>query len=659
MAMSGNNRRRAIISDLLGLLPVLILAFYVAFIPHLNYPYPVHHDEWMHMTYSKALMQAGSISFADPFYGQGMVTNANMEAGFHIFWGIFQQITGISWLTIFRYFPSIVFVITALSVYVLTRREGFGWEAAFFTCLIPTSVGILGPAFLVPMAMGMLFLPLCLFLAFNFKSWPCYLLLFLFTCFLLSMHPLTAVGLVIILIPYILLNLKGNFRHSLGITLALAIPFVATLPLTFKMLLPTAKLLLSQQLPTPGVNLPPLLQAYGYLPILLAFAGVMFLAMKGGKKNFGLVFGLLALLLMLILFFRFHYGQPNLYERGLTLMLLMLGIIAGAGLQWIRKIRLSTRYTGEHRAFAPANLGNIFCIFLVGLILAVSIPSRLNTSYYHMIDDEDYQSFVWIRDNIDSSYEVALVDPWKATAFTAITGKNVLSRIFMRQEPIDDSIYQFLGDGCQNTNFLIDNKVSMIYNRLSCNNTDLVEVRNNVYLLNPKTSQRIALSNLLRTPGFETIYGNRPANWHEWSYNYASPPNFLYAEPGRMGGSGVGIEMFETEPFNPWPSAEWLQDVAVIAGESYSIGGWIRTESIIGQGGAMIYPSWKGPGNTWISNTHFMSYVPGTTGWTYYEGKVTAPQGATTCTLCCALEGCSGKGWFDDIMFSAITGAKP
>jgi hypothetical protein len=604
-------------------------------------------------------MQAGSISFADPFYGQGMVTNANSEASFHIFWGIFQQITNISWLTIFRYFPSIIFVMTVLSVYILTRREGFGWEAAFFTCLIPTSSGILGPAFLVPMAMGMLFIPLCLFLAFNFKSWPCYLLLFLFTCLLFSMHPPTAVGLVIILIPYILLNLKGNFRHSLGITLALAIPFVATLPLTFKRLLPTAKLLLSQQLPSPWVNLPPLLQTYGYLPILLAFAGIIFLAMKGGKKNFGLVFGLLALLLMLILFFRFHYGLPTFYERGLTLMLLMLGIIAGAGLQWIRKIRLSIRPTGAYRAFAPANLGNIFCLFLVGLILAVSIPNRLNTYYYHMIDDEDYRAFVWIRDNIDSNYEVSLVDPWKATAFTAITGKNVLRRLFVRKEPVDDTIYQFLGDGCQNTGFLIDNKVSMIYNQLSCNNTDLVEVRNNVYLLNPTISQKIALSNLLQNGGFEAISGNPPANWHKWSQNCASPPNFLYAELGRGGGSCVGIEMFETEPFKPWPFAPWVQNVPVTAGESYSIGGWIRTENIIGQGGARIIPQWKGPGGTWIGQTQFMSYVPGTTGWTYYEGKVTAPQGATICTVCCALQGCSGKAWFDDIMFSDITGAKP
>jgi hypothetical protein len=379
--------------------------------------------------------------------------------------------------------------------------------------------------------------------------------------------------------------------------------------------------------------------------------------MKGGKKNFGLVFGLLALLLMLLVFYRFHYGLPILYERGLTLMLLMLGIIAGAGLQWIRKIRLPTRSTGACRAFAPANLGNIFCIFLVGLILAVSIPSRLNTYYYHMIDDEDYQAFVWIRDNIDSNYEVALVDPWKATAFTAITRKNILRRIFPSKKPVDDTIYQFLDDGCQNTSFLIDNKVSMIYNRLSCNNTDLVEARNNVYLLDPKTSPKIGLSNLLQNAGFEAISGNPPAHWYKWFRN--CKPSFQYPEPGRTGGSCVGIEMFEAEPFKPWPFATWLQDIPVTAGESYSIGGWIKTESVIGQGGAMIVPHWKGPGGTWISGTKFMSDVQGTTGWTYYQGKVTAPQGATICTVCCALAGCSGKAWFDDIMFSNIAGAGP
>ncbi len=155
-------------------MPISALAFYLAFIPHHNYPYPVHVDEWFHLANAKALMRTGSITFPGSFL---------LEAGFHLFWGVFQTISGISWLEVFRYFPGIIFIITVLSVYILAQRQGFGWEAAFFTSLMLTTVGILGPAFLVPMAMGLLFIPLSLFLAFNFRTVWSYLTLFIFISF--------------------------------------------------------------------------------------------------------------------------------------------------------------------------------------------------------------------------------------------------------------------------------------------------------------------------------------------------------------------------------------------------------------------------------------------------------------------------------------------
>src|SRR4030042_4240339 len=90
------------------ILPVMALAFYIAFIPHQNYPYPLHIDEWGHLAVSEALLKAGSTTFSEPFFGNPVSLSANLEAGFHLFWGIFHQISGISWLTIFRFFPSIV-----------------------------------------------------------------------------------------------------------------------------------------------------------------------------------------------------------------------------------------------------------------------------------------------------------------------------------------------------------------------------------------------------------------------------------------------------------------------------------------------------------------------------------------------------------------------
>ncbi len=483
--MSRQNIWQLAKSDYLKLVPILALAFYLAFIPHLNYPYPVHIDEWVHLAYSKAMLSAGGTTFVDPFLGQGTLTlSSNPEAGFHLFWGIFHQISGLSWLTIFRYFPSIVFMMTVLSVYILAHRHGFGWEAALFTSLIPTTVGILGPAFLVPVAMGMVFIPLTIFLAFNFRNVWSYLAVFIFTSLLLSIHAPSGISLVIILVPYILLSLRGNSKHSLGLTLALAVPFLLPFPWIFDLLLPTVKeLLVPQPLPT-YVDFPPIIRTYGYLPVLLALLGTFVLILRGGKKEFGLVLGLLAMLLMLATFFIFHYGIPIVYERGLMHMMLMVSIIAGAGLMTIKNLRLPEKLSS--RLGIPVltdNIGKILCLALVVLTLVIAIPARQSTYYYHMIDERDYEAFVWMKDNISDDYEKAILDPWKATAFVAVTGKTVLTRIHAVDKPSDEEAYEFLRGGSVDTIFLRENGISIVYTGTPPQNPDLVEVRKNIYLL--------------------------------------------------------------------------------------------------------------------------------------------------------------------------------
>jgi len=461
--------------DYLILLPIMALAFYIAFIPHHNYPYPLHVDEWINLVRSKELMEAGDITFAGSFL---------LEAGFHLFWGVFQTISGISWMDIFRYFPSIIFIFTVLSVYILAQRQGFGWEAALLTCLIPTTVGILGPSFLVAMSLGLLFIPLSLFLAFNFKTGWSYLSLFIFTCFLLTIHAPTAVGLAIILAPYILLNLKGSFKHSLGLTLALVVPFLAPFPWIFHMLLPTAKLLFSSKPIPTYIELPRIIQAYGYLSILFCLLGTFLLAIKGRKESYGLILGLLMLLAMLVVYYTFHYGVEIMYFRGLIYMMLMMSIVAGAGLMGVRQLKLPARVNAWLKApLITQNAGNILCLALIALTLVMVIPVRQDIPYYHMIDGEDYEAFVWIKDNLSQGYSRAILDPWKATAFTAITDKDTYTRIHSYPTDRDKIAYTFLEDGCTDTAFLRGNGISIVYSQQGCNNPDLVEARKNVYLL--------------------------------------------------------------------------------------------------------------------------------------------------------------------------------
>lgn len=470
--------------DYLILLPIMALAFYIAFIPHQNYPYLVHIDEWVYLARSKALLGAGSTTFIDPFLRQStMSLSSNLEAGFQLFWGVFHQISGIPWLTIFRYFPGIIFMMTVLSVYILAHRQGFGWEAALFTCLIPTTVSILGPAFLVPVAMGLLFVPLSIFLAFNFRTVWSYLVVFIFTCFLLCIHPPSAICLVIILAPHILLSLRGSFKHSLGLTLAIAIPFLIPFPWIFDLLLPTARALFTPY-PSIPLDLPQLMATYGYLPIVFCLLGVFVLALRGGREDRGLTLGLLAILLMLVIFFTLHYGVGIVYERGLMYMMLMVSIVAGAGLMWVKNTSLPRKIGVRLRApLIRQNVGKILCLALVGLTLAICIPARQNIPYYHLMDEQDYEAFVWIRDNVSDDYEKAILDPWKATAFTATTGKNIYTRIHMGPSAKSNKAYAFLKDGSRDTTFLRENGISIVYTRSPCSNPDLTKVRENIYLL--------------------------------------------------------------------------------------------------------------------------------------------------------------------------------
>lgn len=468
--MTLSNAHKIPKTDYLILLPIMALAFYIAFIPHHNYPYPLHVDEWVHMVYSKAMLQGSIIS--------------NLEAGFHLFWGVFQTISGISWMDIFRYFPGIIFIITVLAVYILAQREGFGLEAAFFTCLIPTTVGILGPAFLVPVAMGLLFTPLILFLAFNFRTVWSYLLIFILISFLLSIHAPSAICPIIVLAPYILLNLKGNFKHSLGLILIFVIPFLAVFPWIFNMLLPTAKQLFSSQPIPTYIELPRIIQAYGYLPILFCLLGTLLLAIRGGNKNYSLILGLLVLLVMLVVYYTFHYGVEIMYFRGLMYMMLVMSIVAGAGLMGVRKLRLPARVNAWLKVpFITQNVGNILCLALIALTLVMVIPVRQDTPYYHMIEEEDYEAFVWIKDNVSEGYGKAVLDPWKATAFSAIAGKDIYSRVHAYPTAKDERAYTFLNNGCADTAFLRENGISIVYSQEGCDNPDLVEVRENVYLL--------------------------------------------------------------------------------------------------------------------------------------------------------------------------------
>ena len=486
--MNQQDRWRILKSDYLKLIPIVALAFYIAFIPHVDYPYPVHIDEWRHIAHNNALLEAADIDYQDPFTGLEMPGGekeiALLEVGYHIPFSIFYRLSGLSWMDIHRFFPSIIFALTVISAYILARRMGFGWEAALFACLVPTTVGIMGPDFLVPVGMGLLYVPLLLFLVFNFRTIQSYIVLFVFTCFLMTLHAPSAICIILVLLPFILISLVDNFRHGAGIILAIALPILVTLPWTMDLIISTGQELFVKQ-PLPAHHdLPRIIKTYGYIPFGICLFAVFVLAIRGGKNNYSLLLGLLMLTLMLAVFYTAHYGVGMMYLRGLLYVMLMMGIIAGAGVMEIRKLEFPGLIgLKEKYPLVIQSVGTFLCLALIGATLAVAIPARQNIPYYNMIDDDDYEAFVWIKENVGEEYETAILDPWKGTPFTAITGKYVYTKIHSAPKAKDEEAYNFLKGGCSNTAFLRENGISIVYTGIESDNPDLVEVFQDVYIL--------------------------------------------------------------------------------------------------------------------------------------------------------------------------------
>ncbi len=156
----------------------------------------------------------------------------------------------------------------------------------------------------------------------------------------------------------------------------------------------------------------------------------------------------------------------------------------------VREIKLPEKIIRQLKApLITQKVGVFICLALIGLTLATTIPARLNTPYYHMIDEQDYEAFEWIAQNVSADYKKAILEPWKATAFTAITMKSIYTRIHSYPKPEDTTASEFLQRGCTDTNVLIENGISIVYSRWEGNNPELVQVRENIYLLKPDGSQ--------------------------------------------------------------------------------------------------------------------------------------------------------------------------
>jgi hypothetical protein len=443
------------------LIGILILAAFTAYIPHLNYPYPLHVDEWCHIAIAKQIAKTGNFS---PGRFTGREVFDDFEIGYHSLLALIHKITGLG-ILIPVYLPAIFSMISVLCVFLLAKRWGkkTAFISAFLTALIPSNVTIGGPSLLLPLNLTLIFTPLSLFIVFNAKKIRDYIILSLINIFIILTHPPTAILVNLLLFFYLLLNIKTNKKKSKLIFLSLLMPFAIGLFRLLSLVKISGLEILTY---TFWVWLKEIPYLFGYIQTAFFILGFYLLAKHGKKEDWTILFSITSFLILIFFYIQTGWLPLFSYHRIYMSLFILMVLVTGYGISKFKS--------------------KLLIILVLFLITIISLQQHFSTPYYHIINDNDYQNFLWIKDSTSSDIRV-LLDPWKARAFTAITERKVFTVMpFGPDQEIlkmNQQAYNFFNGNCTNTSFLIENNISVIYSPIKCQNDNLTEAKDGIYFL--------------------------------------------------------------------------------------------------------------------------------------------------------------------------------
>jgi hypothetical protein len=468
------------------------------FLPHIkeNYFLPIHVDEWEHWSYSQAFMKTGSTSFINPYIGEGIISP--QEIGFNIFTSSISWILNVDFTSIFLFFPSILIIfvcLTAFNIGEKTERK-FGLLAALFISFIPTTCRFLGPSFFIPITLGILYLIFLIWLFQQEEKQAIILIPILIFCIFLIHPPTALAGLILIMVYSLLLIFEKKYQSSFLLIIASLLPIglIFLIATRWDLSLQTVidgflgeNYILEMGLPKIWINL----EQMGIILWGLLIIGVYYSIVNGKTIIRTIFLSIIAFISLIILYDRYGYGMPIMYERSFTYLFLLISLLAGLGLTELTKT--FSKILGKN--LKKINVKNMKILhyilpsLLILILISTTIPAHINIPYYHIIDENEFETYSWIKENIKDYYQngfennKGVVDPFKASPFSAITGLNIIS---LSMSPLygyeyHDEVELFLNNECKNTKFLQKFGASVISSS-NCNNNNLTMIYPNVYI---------------------------------------------------------------------------------------------------------------------------------------------------------------------------------
>jgi hypothetical protein len=502
---------------LTGLAGILLFSFWVGMSPHWDYLYPLHVDEWFHIGYAQSTLEAGRLEYSNP-YNRPEVS-FHPEMGFHLLMGFLKTVTGLSWMSLYRIAPGLLLALLAFLTYAYGHRNGFGWAAALFVPLIPTSIRTLGPAFVVPVTTAMLFIPVTLLILHTIeeksqgKSLWLLLVLIGGTIFI---HPPTEVaitGLAVLYLAGFVVAALVQRRYGEGVNLLLAIGFRTMIPIVvLGVWLPSVNqevLEQSASAASSGVVGPlglhsEFAQAFGTVAVVASVLGIfLFIARGDGVRSYLLPLFTLLILAFLVFFFPMYRSGPHiLYERGWLYLGLLMAIFAGYGVAiYFRSIPAIARTTasrlglplGSWIAVSLWSTGVAVVLLALTTGLVANGKRQTYAQYYHVINDASFADFRWLGQHSVPGQLIAMGEPSLGWAYPPVAGPGTEVYLAISAPWTTKGVNKaraMLASGEADVSWLKKSGISVFYTcrprTFVCEdleNNDLFKVRHGVYLV--------------------------------------------------------------------------------------------------------------------------------------------------------------------------------
>lgn len=440
---------------------VLFLAFSMAMLPKSEYAYPLHVDEWLHYDLAWQLEHNGKV-----------VGESQVEGGFHALLAGLRTVTGLDWLTLFRWLPPTFFTITVFLCYLVGRRYGCGLESATLATLMPTTIRLLGPAFLVPVAIGLLAFPLLLLLLHHERfGWRHAILAALVLLFTGATHPTSAILLAAVVVVHAIVVtslLQGTPLRKRALTgaqylSAAAIPALLMAVLRWEEMVRVAATLVRAGTPTLLPFTTEAASKFGMLPTLLFFPGAFFLVLRTAWQGIALAASALLLLIVILVYHELLIGYQSLADRAWFHLLVIVAVVGGYGVHHLGRTLFVLVSRFWKRAARP--VGVALASGLLAACVVGAVRSHQREYYYQMMTDATMADFQWIAQYLQPEKRLAVTRVDVAFAYPPLTGGKVFvaqAWPFIDQPGREVTWFLFGGPG-RNENWWRQQKITLIY----------------------------------------------------------------------------------------------------------------------------------------------------------------------------------------------------